>query len=143
MTRDIEDLRARAAKCTTHHHACDCRELAFAETRAQLEALDYELTASPRGMTAMEALLSEREGWLSTVRKVSEARQDAGESAENSDLRVRLALATELLVEISSATEREWVEKHPAMGYVTVHIYSDQREALRAFVEAQKESTDD
>ena len=78
MTQDIEDLRARAAKCTTHHHACDCRELAFAETRAQLEALDYELTASPRGMTALEALLSEREVWLSTVRKVSEARQDEG-----------------------------------------------------------------
>lgn len=133
MTRDIEELWRRAARCTTHHHACDCRELAFAEARAQLEALGYELTASP----------PEREVWLSTVRKVSEARQDAGESAENSDLRVRLALATELLVEISSATEREWVEKHPAMGYVTVHIYSDQREALRAFVEAQKESTDD
>ena len=35
MTQDIEELRRRAAKCTTHHHACDCRELAFAEAQAE------------------------------------------------------------------------------------------------------------
>jgi hypothetical protein len=35
-----EKLRRDAANCVTHHHACDCRELAVREL---MEAVDWDL----------------------------------------------------------------------------------------------------
>ncbi len=40
---EIEQLRQRARHCTTHHEACDCRELAHAEEVERLLAHIAEL----------------------------------------------------------------------------------------------------
>ena len=34
----MDDLEYRADRCTTHHHACDCREYAQQKRIAELEA---------------------------------------------------------------------------------------------------------
>jgi len=39
MKTDLKALERRAQRCTTHHHGCDCRELAHAK---QVEALQAE-----------------------------------------------------------------------------------------------------
>jgi hypothetical protein len=45
MERSIEDLKICAARCTTHHASCDCRELAYREKIEQLKEENEQLKA--------------------------------------------------------------------------------------------------
>ena len=35
-----EKIPERVRRCTTHHHACDCREYEFEQAKARIEALE-------------------------------------------------------------------------------------------------------
>ena len=35
----MSDMPERVRRCTTHHHACDCREYEFEQAKARIEAL--------------------------------------------------------------------------------------------------------
>lgn len=40
-----EKIPERVRRCTTHHHACDCREYEFEQAKARIEALEDALHA--------------------------------------------------------------------------------------------------
>ena len=39
MSEEFKTSKARAERCVTHHHACDCREYKFQELEAELAVL--------------------------------------------------------------------------------------------------------
>ena len=39
MSEEFKTPKARAERCVTHHHACDCREYKFQELEAELAVL--------------------------------------------------------------------------------------------------------
>ena len=46
MSEEFKTSKARAERCVTHHHACDCREYKFQELEAQLAALEGRSAAA-------------------------------------------------------------------------------------------------
>ena len=68
-----EKIPERVRRCTTHHHACDCREYEFEQAKARIEALekasntavaDYKRWVLPQygavdGLDELAALLQE------------------------------------------------------------------------------------
>ena len=48
MSEEFKTPKARAERCVTHHHACDCREYKFQELEAQLAALREAVLAAMR-----------------------------------------------------------------------------------------------
>ena len=36
----MSDMPERVRRCTTHHHACDCREYEFEQAKVRIEALE-------------------------------------------------------------------------------------------------------
>ena len=73
MSEEFKTSKARAERCVTHHHACDCREYKFQELEQQLAALREAIELCERTrkyngsggtckahIDSMEALLGEQ-----------------------------------------------------------------------------------
>ena len=60
----MSDLELLAKHCTTHHHACDCREAMFKARIAELEhknaalyhSLDIQMRCSKKDMARIDAM---------------------------------------------------------------------------------------